>query len=67
MTNPKRIVIEGTLNTVHPKDHPRGRKRIRTYCGLVLDRVEDGVPVYHFVKRGNWREEDLKQAHQDTK
>ena len=62
----KRIVIESTLNTEHPKDHPRAKKRVRTYCGLVLDRVEDGVHVYHFAKPGKWREENLKQAHEDT-
>ncbi len=63
----KRIVIESTLNTVHSKDHPRARKRVRTYCGLVLDHVADDDPEYLFAKTGKWREQNLKQAHQDTK
>lgn len=56
----ERIVVESTLNTT------RGRQRVKTYCGLVFDRIEDGVPIYHFAKPGKWREENKSHAYEDT-
>lgn len=61
----RKAVLESVLRTKHSKGHPRSGKAVRTYVGLTLDRIEDGVEVWRFAESG-WREESLAQAAADT-
>lgn len=54
------ILWESQLKTVHPKGHPRARKRIRMYIALRFVRDDDGVPIYEMASK--WHEENPKAA-----
>jgi len=65
MTKRRVILWESKLKTVHPKGHPRAKKRIRMYTALRFVRKENGVPIYEMASK--WYQEDPKAALEEAK